>query len=95
MVPYNYYGALATGIREVAFFYHLKSHSYIVATTGICMLSAHNDVTKCKTGAVVNVEIIYGQTLEQSEGKMLFFFNLQMHILLYVSLLIKKINNFG
>ena len=73
LVPYNYYGALATEIREVAFFYHLKSHSYIVATTGICMLSAHNDVTKCKTGAVVNVEIIYGQTLEQSEGKMLFF----------------------
>ena len=34
------------------------------------MLGAHNDVTK---GAVVNVEIIYGQTLEQSEGKMLFF----------------------
>ena len=30
MVPYNYYGALATGIREVAFFYHLKSQFYIV-----------------------------------------------------------------
>ena len=30
MVPYNYYGALATGIREVAFFYHLKYQSYIV-----------------------------------------------------------------
>ena len=30
MVPWNYYEALATGIREVAFFYHLKSQSYIV-----------------------------------------------------------------
>ena len=30
MVPYNYHGALATGNREVAFFYHLKSQSYIV-----------------------------------------------------------------
>ena len=30
MIPYNYYGALATGIGEVAFFYHLKSQSYIV-----------------------------------------------------------------
>ena len=34
MVPYNYYGALATGIREVAFFYHLKTQSYIV----LCMI---------------------------------------------------------
>ena len=30
MVPYNYYRALAIGIREVAFFYHLKFQSYIV-----------------------------------------------------------------
>ena len=30
MVPYNYYGALATGNREVAFFHHLESQSYIV-----------------------------------------------------------------
>ena len=30
MVPYNYDGDLATGIREVAFFYHLKTQSYIV-----------------------------------------------------------------
>ena len=30
MVPYNYYRAWAIGIREVAFFYHLKFQSYIV-----------------------------------------------------------------
>ena len=30
MVPYDFYEALATEIREVAFFYHLKSQSYIV-----------------------------------------------------------------
>ena len=49
MVPYKYYGALATGIREVAFFYHLKSQSYIV----ICLctyLSFCSKTVFCEQG---------------------------------------------
>ena len=35
MDPYNYYGAFATGIREVAFFYHSKFQSYIVTAINL------------------------------------------------------------
>ena len=69
MVPYNCYGALATGIREVAFFYHLRSQSYIV----ICSRKS-NDIRSyinkctsyCKTDCIKQ---LYKQLHEQHHEK--------------------------